>query len=91
MELISFKLTVVLRRRLAEEARRRRVSQSTVIRESLETSLLERGGEQGKLTCADLAQDLIASVRGPRDLSTSRGYLQQEILRDAGRGKKRRR
>ena len=91
MELISFKLPPVLRRRLADEARRRRVSQSAVIRESLESTLLEQPRARGELSCADLAGDLIGSLRGPGDASTNKRYLEEAILADAKRAKKRRR
>ena len=80
-----------LRRRLAEEARRRRVSQSTVIRETLQSALLERPRRLGELSCADLAGDLVGAFRGPGDASTNRKYLEEAILADAKRGKKRRR
>ena len=93
MELVSFKLPASLRRRVAAEARRRRVSQAAVIRESLESALVERPAARGELSCADLAGDLIGSVRGgPRDASTSKRYLDEAILADYHkRAKKRRR
>jgi len=92
MELVSFKLPAALRRRVAAEARRRRVSQAAVIRESLESALVERPAS-GELSCADLAGDLIGSVRGgPRDASTNKRYLDEAILADYyKRAKKRRR
>ncbi|MGQ0544083.1 MAG: ribbon-helix-helix protein, CopG family [Betaproteobacteria bacterium] len=82
MDALSFKLPPVLRRRLAEEARRRRVSQSTVIRESLEAALMEGPRVRGELSCADLAGDLIGSMRGPRDASTGKRYLEEAIVAD---------
>jgi hypothetical protein len=83
MDLVSFKLPPELRKRLAEEARRRRVSQAAVIRESLEAALVGRPASRGELTCADLAGDLIGSFRGgPRDLSTNKRYLDEAILAD---------
>jgi hypothetical protein len=98
MDLVSFKLPSALRKRLAEEARRRRVSQAAVIRESLEAALLEQPATRGELTCADLAGDLIGSFRGgPKDLSTDKRYLEEAIVADfykrprSGRAKKRRR
>jgi hypothetical protein len=91
MDLISFKLPPVLRRRLAAEARRRGVSRSTIIRETLESALLEEPKRRGELTCADLAGDLVGSVSGPPDLSTNKRYLEEAIVADAGRGRKRRR
>lgn len=91
MDLISFKLPPVLRRRLAEEAGRRRVTRSAVIRECLETVLVDRPAARGELSCADLAGDLLGSFRGPRDASANKRYLEEAILADANRGKKRRR
>jgi len=93
MDALSFKLPPVLRRRLAEEARRRRVSQSTILRESLEAALMEQPRARGELSCADLAGDLIGSMRGPRDASTNKRYLEEAIVADYTKrgGKKRRR
>lgn len=88
---ISFKLPPTLRRRLADEAKRRRVSQSTLIRETLESALLRRPRERGELTCADLAGDLLGAFPGPKDASTNKRYLEEAILADVKRGKKRRR
>jgi hypothetical protein len=93
VESLSFKVPSGLRRRLAEEARRRRVSQSTLIRESLEAALMEQPRARGELSCADLAGDLIGSMRGPRDASTNRKHLEEAIVADYTKraGKKRRR
>ena len=93
MDALSFKLPPVLRRRLAEEARRRRVSQSTILRESLEAALMEQPRARGELSCVDLAGDLIGSMRGPRDASTNKRYLEEAIVADYTKrgGKKRRR
>ena len=92
MDALSFKLPPALRRRLAEEASRRRVSQSTVIRESLEAALMEQPRARGELSCADLAGDLIGSMRGPRDASTNKRYLEEAIVADTTkRGAKKRR
>ena len=93
MDALSFKVPAVLRRRLAEEARRRRVSQSTVIRESLQAALMEQPRSRGELSCADLAGDLIGSMRGPRDASTNKRYLEEAMAADYTKrgGKKRRR
>jgi hypothetical protein len=92
MDLVSFKLPPDLRRRLAEEARRRRISQGALIRESLQATLLDHPAARGELTCADLAGDLIGSMRGPRDASTNKRYLDEAIMTDhSKRAKKRRR
>jgi hypothetical protein len=91
VETVSFKLPSTLRRRLVEEARRRRMSQSAVVRETLEAALLEHTRAGGELTCAQLAGDLVGSLRGPGDLSTNKRYLDEAIMADARRAKKRRR
>ncbi len=88
---ISFKLPPALRRRLADEAKRRRISQSTLIRETLESALLERPRERGELSCADLMGDLLGAFEGPPDASTNKRYLEEALLSDMKRGKKRRR
>lgn len=82
MNTISVKLPGALRERLAAEAKRRNVTQSTIVRESLEHVLHADTAERGELTCADLAGELVGSVRGPRDLSTNKRYLQDAILKD---------
>jgi hypothetical protein len=89
MDTISLKLPAALKQRLAAEAKRRSVTQSTIVRESLEQSLAADTSQRGKLTCADLAADLVGSVRGPRDLSTNKRYLQEAILKDHARRRKR--
>jgi len=92
MELVSFKLPPQLRKRLAEEARRRRMSLAAVIRESLQATLLESPSARGELTCAALAGDLIGSVRGgPRDASTNERYLDEAMLADYFKAKRVRR
>ena len=91
MELVSFKLPPLLRQRLADEARRRGVPQSRVIRECLESVLVDGPSGRGELSCAELAGNLIGSVRGPPDASTNKRYLDEAMLADAKRGKKRRR
>ena len=92
MEVVTFKIPPVLRRRLVQEARRRRVSQSTVIRETLEAALLDGPQASGELSCADLAGDLIGSMQGPPDASTNKRYLEEALIADyAKRGSKRRR
>lgn len=89
MDTISVKLPAALRERLAAEAKRRNVTQSAIVRESLEQLLLLDTAARGELTCTDLAADLIGSVRGPRDLSINKQYLQEAILNDYARRRKR--
>jgi predicted DNA-binding protein len=87
METVSFKLPAELRARLAQEAKRRQVRQSTIIRESLEQALARNGKD---VTCADLAADLIGSVEGPRDLSTNSAYLREALTQRRRRAQRHR-
>jgi len=89
MNTISVKLPAALRQRLASEARRRNVTQSAIVRESLEQLLLADTAERGELTCADLAGDLVGSVRGARDLSTNKRYLEEAAAENHARRRKR--
>ncbi len=89
MDTISVKLPAALRARLALEARRRNVTQSAIVRESLEQLLFTDTERRGELTCADLAGDLVGSLRGPRDLSTNKRYLEEAIRKDHARRRKR--
>lgn len=79
MELIRLKLPARLKGKLAAEAKRRRVSQSVIVRESLQAAL-SYGPPQGKKgSCADLAGELLGILSGPRDLSTEQHYLELEL------------
>ena len=89
MSTISVKLPAALRERLAAEARRRNVTESAIVRESLEQMLFAETAARGELTCADLAGDLIGSMHGPRDLSTDQQYLREAVAKDYARGRKR--
>ena len=60
MDLISVKLPPELRAKVAAEAQRRNVSQSTIVRESLEQALIG-SASRGEVSCADLA----GNWRGP--------------------------
>ncbi len=91
MELISVKLPPALRAKVAAEAQRRNVSQSTIVRESLERALTGPAG-RGEASCADLAGSLVGSVRsGRRDLSTNKKLLADVIASNVRRGRKRHR
>jgi predicted DNA-binding protein len=92
MDAISVKLPQELRERVAAEARRRNVSQSTIVRESLERQLTDRGRARRQVSCADLAGDLVGSVRSGRsDLSTNKALLAEAMIADLHRGRQRRR
>lgn len=90
MDTVAVKFPPELRARLAEEARRRNVTQSAVIREAVEAAI----GAQKKTrerSCADLARDLIGSVHsGRRNLATDKSLLEAAVVDDF-RGRKRRR
>jgi hypothetical protein len=91
MELISVKLPPVLRAKIAAEAQRRNVSQSTIVRESLERALTG-SASRAEASCADLAGSLVGSVRsGRRDLSTNKKLLAEAIVSNARHGRKRHR
>lgn len=50
---------------------------------------LAGGPATGEPSCADLARELIGSVRGgPRDASTNKRYLEEAVLADAGKVKR---
>jgi predicted transcriptional regulator len=89
MESISTKLSPSLYAKVSDEARRRSVSKSTVIRESLERTLNEGGGKSNAASCAVLAAGLTGSLRsGRRDLATDKSLLVQTVLDDGKRGRK---
>ena len=92
MEGISVKLPIPLGNALAAEARRRNVTQSTIVREALERCLLEHPAGDSGPSCADLVRDLIGSVKsGRRDLATNNALLLSAVEADFERGRKRRR
>ncbi len=91
MELISVKLPPALRAKIAAEAQRRNVSQSTIVRESLERALAG-SASRGVASCADLAGSLVGSFRSGRsDLSTNKKLLADAIASNGRRGRKRHR
>lgn len=71
MRTISLKLPPELDRRLTRLAEQRGSTRSAVIREALEAFA---NGTSGSVT--SLAGDLVGSLDGPRDLSTSAKYLE---------------
>jgi hypothetical protein len=85
METVSFKLPPGLRARLEQEAKRRQVGRSTIIRESLERTLGRTRAPRRELTCADIAGDLVGVIDGPRDLSVNASYLKRALTRRRAR------
>ena len=92
MQGISIKSPATLGNALAAEARRRNVTQSAIVRESLERSLQSRPKGEGQPACADLVLDVAGSVKsGRRDLATNKALLEAAVIADSRRGTKRRR
>ena len=85
MNAISVKLPSELHATLFREARRRNVARSTLVREIIENAL---GGSRAATSpsCAELAADLIGSVRSGRaDLATNPRLLDDAVVQDARR------
>lgn len=92
MELLSIKLPEALRAKVAKEAHRRNVSQSTIVRESIEQALGGKNEADDDPSCADLAGRLIGSFRSGRgDLSTNKRLLADAIVSRSRGGRQRRR
>ena len=87
MTTVSLKLPAPLLRDVQEEARRRGVSKSALIRDSLQAALRPKRARK-RVTCLDLIRDLVGSQPGPADASTNPRYLQDAILADYRRGRK---
>lgn len=85
MNALSVKLPNELSLRLANEARRRNIDRSTLVREILERTLVD-GTDTDPPTCADFAGDLVGSVASGRtDLATNSELLEQAVLADSFR------
>jgi len=92
MEGLSIKLPAEVRRRLAEEARRRNVTQSAIVREIIERALADEHGHEPAPNCAALVRDLAGSVSsGHPDLATSKVLLEEAMSAAGGDGAERRR
>jgi hypothetical protein len=92
MESISIKLPAALRRRLAEEAKRRNLTQSAIVRESIEQAFENTPGKWRPSSCAELVRDLVGCVRsGRNDLATNKALLENAMLESGKRVSKRRR
>lgn len=75
MRTISVKLPDELLAQLAKEARARRVTKSSLVRESLVKGLQEQPST-GAGSCYDLARDLAGTVKGlPKDLADNPKYM----------------
>ena len=79
MATMTLKLPEALQHGVEEEARRRGVSKSLLVRECVE-AMLRRKQRRKPLTCLDLVADLVGSQPGPRDASVNRRYLEEALL-----------
>jgi metal-responsive CopG/Arc/MetJ family transcriptional regulator len=70
MRVVSIKLPQELDEQLTEIARRRNASRSAILRAALEA--FARGSQR---SVTQAAGDLVGSVRGPKDLSTSPKHM----------------
>lgn len=92
METISVKLPAAVRRKLVQEARRRNVAQSVIVRESIERALEGSGNDDEPASCADLVGDLIGTMRsGNRNSATDKTLLEEAMMQSSSRGSKRHR
>jgi predicted DNA-binding protein len=75
MRTISLKLPDDLLANLEEEARKRRVTKSALVRESLEKAFHQKPASRA-VSCYDLARDLAGSIKGlPEDLADHPKYM----------------
>lgn len=84
---MTLKVPETLRRGVEEEARRRGVANSVVIRDCLE-SMLRRRKRRKTLSCLELVADLVGSQPGPRDASVNRSHLDDAMLADLSHARK---
>lgn len=84
---MTLKLPEALRQDVDEEARRRGVPKSVLVRECVE-AVMRRRRSRKSLTCLDLVGDLVGSQPGPRGASVNRRYLDEAVLADHGRTRK---
>jgi predicted DNA-binding protein len=73
---ISLKLPDHLLAQLTKTAKARRITKSSLVRESLEKALHEQPRTRA-VSCYDLARDLAGSVKGlPKDLADNPKYME---------------
>jgi Arc/MetJ-type ribon-helix-helix transcriptional regulator len=76
MRTISLKLPEALLAQLDQEARARRTTKSSVVRESLARTLSQEKPARVR-SCFEVARDLAGSVRGlPEDLAVNPAYME---------------
>ena len=86
MTTMTLKIPETLRRDMEEEARRRGVPKSVLVREYVEEAL-RRKQRRKRASCLDLVADLVGSQPGPADASTNRQRLEEAVLADYARAR----
>jgi hypothetical protein len=84
---MTLKLPGTLLRVVEDEARRRGVAKSALVRECVEAALRRQRAKR-RVTCLDLVSDLVGSLPGPSDASVNRRHLNDAVLADYRRGRK---
>lgn len=75
MKTISLKLPDDVHAKLANLSKQRGQAKSDIVRDALDVYLAERK-QDTRVSCADLAGDLVGSVSGPTDLATNPKHMQ---------------
>lgn len=85
MYILTVELPDDLHATLTNEARKRNVTRSCLVREIIENALVP-GTTDPTRSCTDLAGDLFGAVRSGRtDLATNRRLLDEAVAQDAHR------
>jgi hypothetical protein len=84
---MTLKLPGTLLRVVEDEARRRGVAKSALVRECVEAALRRQRAKR-RVTCLDLVSDLVGSQPGPSDASVNRRHLNDAVLADYRHGRK---
>jgi hypothetical protein len=83
MATMTLKLPEAMLKGVEEEARRRGVPKSALVREYVEAMLRRKQGRKPRV-CLDLVADLLDPQPGPHDASVNPHYLDEAILADHG-------
>lgn len=75
MKTISLKLPDEVHAKLASLSKQRGQAKSDIVRDALDAYLADRK-KATRVSCADLAGDLIGSVSGPTDLATNPKHME---------------
>ena len=85
MNFLTVKLPAELHATLTNEARRRNVTRSSLVRQIIENALI-READAPSPSCLGLTGDLVGAVRSGRtDLATNRRLLDEAVAQDVHR------